>query len=176
MNTFLSQQTGCSSHFCFQAVYICPPICYNLGSTISKIRKDPTAMNDATVFISYSTIDKAVTDRIREFLQQDGISCWMAPYSLSPGAVYAEEAAKAIAQCQVFLLILSKNSTKSQPVLRELNYAINNRKNVIPFLIEEVELSPVFQYYLCNRSFISGSQDFERACEFLRKLIRNILG
>ena len=133
-------------------------------------------MNDASVFISYSTRDQAITDRIRTFLLQDGISCWMAPYSLGPGSRYPEAAAKAIAQCQVFLLIISKNSTNAQSVLKELDYAIHNRKTNIPFLIDEMELSPVFQYYLCNCSLISGYQDFEQACKLLRKLIRNILG
>ena len=37
------------------------------------------------VFISYSSADKAIADRVCSALESAGVSCWMAPRNIEPG-------------------------------------------------------------------------------------------
>jgi len=42
------------------------------------------------VFISYSSIDKDAAEAVRSILEENGISCWMAPRNITPGLSFAE--------------------------------------------------------------------------------------
>ena len=43
------------------------------------------------VFISYKSEEFQEADRVRQQLESGGISCWMAPNSITGGASYATE-------------------------------------------------------------------------------------
>jgi hypothetical protein len=40
------------------------------------------------IFISYSSIDKEVADKVCSILEENGISCWMAPRNITPGVPF----------------------------------------------------------------------------------------
>lgn len=42
------------------------------------------------VFISYSSIDRDSADAVCSILEENGISCWMAPRNITPDWPYAE--------------------------------------------------------------------------------------
>lgn len=90
-----------------------------------------------SVFISYSTknTDKAI--QVREFLENNGVQCWMAPRDLSGGNAYNRDIPKAIDSCSYFILIASKKASESRWVQSEINRAFNNNAiTLIPFDIE----------------------------------------
>ena len=60
------------------------------------------------VFISYSSKEYDEAYAIKQVLETNGISCWMAPQSIPSGSDYSHEIPRAIKSCEVFLLILSK--------------------------------------------------------------------
>ena len=47
------------------------------------------------VFISYSSKEKEMADLVRETLENNGISCWMAPESIPASSGYAAEITEA---------------------------------------------------------------------------------
>ena len=42
------------------------------------------------VFIRYSSIDKTAADIVCSILEQNGVSCWIAPRDITPGLDFAE--------------------------------------------------------------------------------------
>ena len=100
------------------------------------------------VFISYSSHDKAVADRVFGALKTAGVKCWKAPESLTPGRSYPSQIIAAINQCRVMVFILSKSSNSSQQVLREVERAVNRDIILVPFRIEPVTPTGDLEYYL----------------------------
>ncbi len=127
------------------------------------------------VFISYKSEEFAIADNVREQLEAQGISCWMAPMSISGGASYASEIPKAIRSCNVFVLILSDAAQHSQWVSRELDQAINHQKQIMPFKVDNSELQDEFRFYLANVQWYDAAKDRERAFQKLCKDIRAML-
>ena len=64
-------------------------------------------MQYSQVFISYKSEDYQQADWLRSVLEQNGISCWMAPASIPGGSNYAKEIPRAIENCRVFVLVLA---------------------------------------------------------------------
>ena len=58
------------------------------------------------VFISYSTVDAVQAETVRNVLEKNGLSCWMAPRDIPGGSNYTKEIPIAIRNCKVFVLIL----------------------------------------------------------------------
>ncbi len=129
---------------------------------------------EESVFISYSTKDAEIANQVRKRLEQDHITCWMAPESIPAGRNYASVIPAAIEKCDIFLLILSKNSQESNWVPIELDKAINSKRAIIPFQID-THITQTFSFYLANRQRILVDTDFEDAYFELRESIFDIL-
>jgi TIR domain len=50
------------------------------------------------VFISYAHLDGAVADRLRALLEENGLSCWIAPRDIVPGMTWADAIVEALQQ------------------------------------------------------------------------------
>ena len=105
------------------------------------------------VFISYSTKDRDGARQVREFLESEGIKCWMAPRDIPPGSNYAYVIERAISNCAVFLLLVSRDSAQSVWVNKEVLYALGKLQSEgrvqaawlsKPFDLEESESGMAF--------------------------------
>lgn len=128
------------------------------------------------VFISYKSEEFEEADWVRSVLEHNGISCWMAPTSITGGSSYAKEIPQAIRDCKVFVLILSEKSQISKWVPRELDQAINENKTVMPFMLENCVLKDDFNFYLSNVQRYAAYQSKAEAMEKMVREIRAILG
>lgn len=113
------------------------------------------------VFISYSSLDYVMANHIREILQKNDISCWMAPESIPGGSDYANEIPAAIESCDYFLLVLSGNSQDSIWVPKELDLAIDAKKMVLPIHIDLSPLKPHFRLRLSNVQCMDAAMNVE---------------
>ena len=113
------------------------------------------------VFISYSSKDYDSAYAVKMMLQQNGIDCWMAPESISMGDDYSNAIPQAIETCELFLLILSAHSQKSNWVPKELDRAITFKKTIIPFQIDSEALTTSFNFMLSNIQRIEAFHDLE---------------
>lgn len=123
------------------------------------------------VFISYSTIDLVQAETVRNVLEKNGISCWMAPRDIPGGSNYTKEIPIAIRGCKVFVLILSENAQKSQWVLRELDSAVNNGKVILPFMLEDCALNDEFNFLLTGAQRYAA---YQKKAEALEKLVSRV--
>lgn len=128
------------------------------------------------VFISYKSEEFQEADRVRQQLESGGISCWMAPNSITGGASYATEIPQAIRSCQVFVLILSRRAQLSQWVPKELDQAINCGKIIMPFMLENCPLEDDFSFYLSNVQRYPAYEGREAAMQRMLREIRMLLG
>lgn len=127
------------------------------------------------VFISYSTVDVVNAETVRNVLEKNGLSCWMAPRDIPGGSNYTKEIPIAIRNCKVFVLILSKNAQSSQWVLKELDSAVNCGKVILPFMLEECILNDEFNFLLTGAQRYAAYQKKAEAMETLISRIRGIL-
>ncbi len=127
------------------------------------------------VFISYSTVDSASAETVRNVLEKNGLSCWMAPRDIPGGSNYTKEIPIAIRNCKVFVLILSENAQNSHWVLKELDSAVNCGKVILPFMLEDCILNDEFNFLLTGAQRYSAYQKKAEAMETLIGRIRGIL-
>jgi len=98
-------------------------------------------MAQADVFISYAKSDKLIEDAVCARLEAREIRCWIAPRDVELGPNWAESLLKAIDVTQVMIVILSRKANASPLVFREVERAVNDGDFIVPFRIEDVELS-----------------------------------
>jgi hypothetical protein len=75
-------------------------------------------------FISYSSHDDELAERLYSDLQAAGVRCWFAPHDLLPGQVIIKGIDEAIRVHEKVLLLLSKSSVESNWVEHEVELAL----------------------------------------------------
>ena len=110
------------------------------------------------VFISHSSKDAEIANKVCKFLEEKGLSCWIAPRNIVPGADWAASISTAITASKVFLIIYSENSAASTQVPREIGLA-EGEPNVytIPYRIDETPLTGSFAYYLKTAHWVNAN-------------------
>lgn len=131
--------------------------------------------NVKSVFVSYSSEDHALVNTIVDMMKKEGICYWKAPEMIPAGSSYAREIPRAIKECEVFLLILSRTSQKSIWVEKEIDSAISHRKTIIPFQIDDIPLNDTFRFYLNNVQMISYAMDKGNAVEELKRQLSQLV-
>ncbi|MBT7611393.1 MAG: toll/interleukin-1 receptor domain-containing protein [Bacteriovoracaceae bacterium] len=113
-------------------------------------------MSEHIVFISYSSKDVVVAKQILEYLEKNGIQCWMAPRNIIPGKHYASSILDAIKSSKAFFLLFSPYSNISEQCLKEVDRAVNAKLPIIPFRIEDHPPTEAMEYYLCNTHWMDA--------------------
>lgn len=132
-------------------------------------------MMEEYVFISYKFEQKEKALMIKELLEQNGISCWMAPESIKAGSSYAAEITRAITNCNCVILMLSDEAQKSKYVLKEIDSAIKKDKTIMPLYLEEVALNESMDYYLTDVQAFPAYLSWDSCVEKLIREIRFLL-
>ena len=102
------------------------------------------------VFISHSTKDKQVADAVCARLETEGVRCWIAPRDIMPGADWGEAIVDAIGASRVMVIVISANAVASQQIKREAERAVNKGVVIIPFRVEDVQLSKSLEYFISS--------------------------
>lgn len=89
------------------------------------------------VFISYSRKDIEAVNAIREILEQNGISYWIDKEGIFSGENYKEVIVDAIETAKAVIFVSSVNSNASINVIRELGYAVKQRRTIIPIMLDD---------------------------------------
>ena len=88
-----------------------------------------------SVFISYSTLDLATANALRDWIHSAGAEAFLAEYSVSPGRPLADVIVSAIKQCDLFLLLWSHNAQASEWVPQEIGIAKGAQKPIMPVVL-----------------------------------------
>ena len=100
------------------------------------------------VFISYSTKNSDVANKIRHVLEANNLKCWIAPRNISSGKNYIDEIADGIKSTKIVVLVYSSYSQASKYVNNEINMAFSNNKPILSFNIDNSMPSEDMGYYL----------------------------
>jgi uncharacterized protein YjbI with pentapeptide repeats len=79
-------------------------------------------------FISYSSKDEALAERLHADLQGKGVRCWFAPHDLKTGDRFRIKIDEAVRLYDKLLLLLSKNSLGSDWVEKEVETAFEKER------------------------------------------------
>jgi hypothetical protein len=109
------------------------------------------------VFISYAHNDKTIAEVICHRLEARGLSCWIAPRDVSPGAQFQQTIMDAVNNASLVTVVFSRSSNNSKHVEMELKAAWNAGVPVIPFRIEDVPMSGVIINYIVSPSGLDAT-------------------
>ena len=112
------------------------------------------AGTDRQVFLSYASADAATAQQICEFLESHGVSCWMAPRDVKPGAQYADAIVAAINEASAVVLVLSGSAVASAHVGKEVERASSKRKSIVAFRSIPLLLNRSLEYFLSESQWI----------------------
>ncbi|WP_020528397.1 TIR domain-containing protein [Flexithrix dorotheae] len=90
-------------------------------------------------FIAYSAENKEIKDQISKALARFGITTWLHNKDIKSGQNFDKAILEGIIQADNFLFFITKESIVSEYCIKELEYAQNFNKRIIPLLIEEIE-------------------------------------
>ena len=108
------------------------------------------------VFISFSTRDTEVAEKVYDYLTQRDINCWICTRSLKAGDDWAAKITEAISECKIFLIVYSSNAAESNQIPHEIGLASSRSKILIPYRIDDTPLSGSFEYHLMNSHWIQA--------------------
>lgn len=100
------------------------------------------------IFISYASADKEAADLVCDTLEKAGMSCWIAPRNIPPGADYPSAIVEGIRSARVLVLLVTEHATSSPHVLSEVGHAFNGKKRIIPFRLSTASLPEDLEYFL----------------------------
>ena len=129
------------------------------------------------IFISYSHQDKQVATMVLSVLEQNGIKCWIDYRDALPGNSFAASIVRAIKECKYFILLLSTASGESTHVLNEVNSAVKAGKTIVPFKIDDSEISDGMEYYVGKTHWLEAlTPPMEAHIRHLADTIKNWRG
>lgn len=125
-----------------------------------------------SVFISYSSNDADMAQKLCSYLENNGRECFIAPRNIPCGSEYAEAIVNGIDNSKVMVLILSVSSNQSPHVLREVERAVSKSIPIIIYKLEDVELSKSMQYFLMTHQWMDAkkSGDFSNILKCVDEL------
>lgn len=122
------------------------------------------------IFISYSRKDKAVVlPYVKQINKAVGKDCWIDLKGIESGVEFEEVIIKAIDECQVVLFMLSDSSLRSKWTKREVIYAEDEGKRIVPVLVDGERLRGWFKFHFGNVDFIDIRSEEQK-----EKLVSNL--
>src|SRR5246127_3181752 len=115
-------------------------------------------MGEPAIFISHSSEDDSIARLACERLEQAGYSCWFAPRDIPPGEFYAGQIIQALRESRFVLLFFSEQSNASEQVVREINFAVSQRLQVLVVRLDSTPLNDDFEYLIRISQWLDVSQ------------------
>jgi Tol biopolymer transport system component len=109
------------------------------------------------IFISYAANDAETANAACRFLESRGVTCWIAPRDVKPGARYADAIVRAINEATAVVVVMSASAMASSHVRREVERAASKHKQIIAFRIDAAALNPALEYFLSESQWIDVS-------------------
>jgi len=121
--------------------------------------------NDPMVFVSYARHDVGYANGLTARLREAGVDAWY-DRDLVAGNPWTDELEQQIRRSRAVVVVLTAHSVHSEYVRREILFAQQQGKVVIPLLVDDVEL-PLL---LVNTQFVDGRHQRDPLPELLRRL------
>jgi len=109
-----------------------------------------------SVFISHASKNFKLADDICSLIENRGISCWIAPRDIPPGASYGEEIARAIEQCSAVIFVMTEEANQSRAIANELELAFRHQRLIIPVRLNNIEPAQSLKFYVSNAQWVDA--------------------
>lgn len=137
--------------------------------------------NNNKVFISHSSVDKPMAERIHDSLLRYELIPWFDKYKIYAGRDLAKQIERAIDASGFVIVLISKNSIESDWVKKEVYQALENEKKyadstgniIIPIILDNCKIPEELQFLL-DRLYIKLSTDANIYEAGIRKLVSSI--
>lgn len=125
-----------------------------------------------SVFISYAKADADLAEQLSAQLQSIGATVFFDRLSLVSGDDFSEQTNRAIRSSDYIVVILSRNSTRSTWVQRELQAALESSgdRKIMPILRDEAATENLVWPLIADRTAIRGSSNSEIVYEVVRAI------
>jgi hypothetical protein len=123
---------------------------------IPRITVKPSVLKDPLIFISHSTRDKLVADKVCAGLEASGLRCWIAPRDIMAGTDWGGAIVDAISKADVMVLIFSGHANESPQIRREVERAVAKNVRVVPFRIEDVPPAKSLEYFVSTSHWMDA--------------------
>ena len=104
----------------------------------------------AEIFVSYSSRDRHRVMPLVEAMRSSGLSIWIDEGNIHAADLWSEQIVQAIASAHILIVMLSKHSTDSHNVVKEVMLASEQHKVILPVYLEPSEIPPRLQYQLAG--------------------------
>ena len=128
------------------------------------------------IFISYSSKELEIAAKVCDYLERNGILCWIAPRNVDAGGNYASQIVRAIKQSDILVLLASRSTNASGHVSNEVSIAFDNKKTIIPFKLQDFEFTDEYLYFLGRKHWIETHGDINAGLEKLRATVLSVIG
>lgn len=108
----------------------------------------------AHVFISYARSDSAAVAPIVARLRARGVEVWFDTSNIDAARQFRDEIAKAISGCEVLVLMGSSAAFTSKWVRKELFFAIDKNKHVLPAMLERTVMPDDIAFELSGIQYL----------------------
>lgn len=110
------------------------------------------------MFISYSHRDEAFVEQVVEELKNRGCNLWM-DRMIHAQEKWAERIAEMIEQCDVMLCFITRSYLDSKTFcMKEMAYAKNLNKKILPVFLESVELPKEWKMHFTDEQYLVSNK------------------
>lgn len=118
-------------------------------------------------FFSYSREDSEFALRLAADLRAAGALVWIDQLDIGPGQLWDRAVQSALENCPSVLIILSPASVNSDNVMDEINFALDQKKSLIPVLYRDCDIP----FRVRRFQHLDFRSEYERMLEELRKCL-----
>lgn len=128
--------------------------------------------NSKDVFICYSRKDYNIAAYLKRILDEIDVSTFMDVNSLVAGTDFAGAIQRQIVNCKIILFIISENSMISEWAIKEISFAQQIGKTIIPVLVENTRLEGRLMFLLGDIEYIEWKHN--NTSSFKKEIVRAI--
>lgn len=126
-----------------------------------------------SVFISHSSVDKPLVDKLVAEISSIGVKVWYDKFDITLGDSVPGKINEGLSKAKYFIIVLSNASINSKWVQEELNAALMKQINmngtfILPIKIGECEIPPL----LSHRKYLNLEENYHTAIEELLDLLK----
>jgi len=100
------------------------------------------------LFLSYSSVDKSLAERLCALLEAAGLTCWIAPRDIKPATDWPTAIKEGIRSSKLFVLLSSDHSLNSREVQREVLLADQEQRPLLTVRIDDAQVPDALAYFL----------------------------
>ena len=110
------------------------------------------------VFISHSSADSKLAYDMCDYLEEKGISCWIAPRDIPGGVKYGKSIIMGVKTCKIMVVLFNNKANASKGVENEVERAFHYKLTLIPFKLDETTPSDSLEFSFGSFQWLNATK------------------